>query len=1427
MSAALRKGKTVEETYKKLDQVEHILLRPDTYVGSVEPSTDTLWVWDTAQCRMAQRKIDWVPALFKIFDEILVNAADNFQRDHSMDTMKVDIDRTAGFIRVWNNGRGIPVQVHKEHGVYVPELIFGHLLTSDNYNDSEKKVTGGRNGYGAKLTNIFSTRFIVETADTESGSKFCQVFENNMQTKNPPKIQKHRGADYTSITFWPDFRKFGMMGFTTDMVDLMTKRVFDVAGSTDKRCKVHLNGSPLRIGDFGDYIDLYLAGRPDAVKIREKCNERWDICVSLSDGNFQQVSFVNSINTTKGGTHVNLIADQLIAAIAERVNKKNKGGMEIKPNHIRTHLWIFVNSLIENPAFDSQTKDTLTSKPARFGSTCELSEATIKKVMQSGIVDLVLNWAKAKEQIDMGKKLKSNTANVTRVLGIPKLEDANDAGGRYSSECTLILTEGDSAKSLAVAGLSVVGRDRYGVFPLRGKVLNVRDASMAQCTNNAEISNLIKIVGLDIKKQYTSTAGLRYGHIMVMTDQDLDGSHIKGLLVNLFHHWWPSLIKMDGFIREFVTPIVKLTKGGDTKTFFTMNEYEEWKRHNNIRGWQIKYYKGLGTSTTKEAKEYFSNLPQHELDFEWTGEGCGQAIDLAFNKKRADDRKEWINSYVEGTHIDHTEARITYRDFINKELVQFSRYDVVRSIPSVVDGFKPTQRKVLFAAFKRNLKSDVKVAQLVGYISEHTAYHHGETSLENTVVGMAQNFVGSNNINLLFPSGQFGTRLQGGKDSASSRYIYTRLAPLARACFHENDDALLAYQLDEGQSIEPTWYMPVLPMVLVNGADGIGTGWSTSVPNFNPREIVANLKRYMRGEQMLEMMPWYRGYKGSIVPNQKGQGFDVTGVVQAQEESQSLVITELPVRKWTQDYREFLMDNIAVEQKPQRKKKGKDEPEEDDSKPALFKEMREHHSHNSVHFELHLTPEQFAEACKDPEKMFKLRSSLGATNMVLFGPDGRIKKYDSALEILREFAELRLGFYDKRKSHLLKVLNEQKAVLDEKVRFILMVINDELIIAKKKRADLVRELKSLGFKTMGQILHKKDEDVTQPATQGDEEAPEKKSGYDYLLGMPLWNLTYEKVEELRKQAAQKAAELKQLQLTPIQELWDRDLDAVLEALQKQEETDTIEDAAVTKKGKAGSGSPKGKRGGAKAKAAPRAAKAPAQPKPAVVPTNNPTPSSSFNMWARDTASAASAAAHTSGPLGSGAPAPRPASAAPAPRPAPASAWPPPFGSAPAAPGTGLTFSTQTVSAGFAPKARALTRNNSADSGGGAGAKPSRALSRNNSADSEGVRSRKGRRAPNKPKMVDADSDDDVVVVTSQPQKRPAFTNENRPTNLGFGAPAQPVSAPIAAPSSGSVGQSLLERLKARQAERISQQSSVDVISFGLTGEREPKRFRLD
>merc|ERR1719203_353104 len=330
----------------------------------------------------------------------------------------------------------------------------------------------------------------------------------------------------------------------------------------------------------------------------------------------------------------------------------------------------------------------MTLKVSSFGSNCPIGKAIVDEIVEkTDLVAAVIAESQAKMTAQMDKMGKAG-ARGKRVLGIPKLEDANDAGGKHASDCSLILTEGDSAKALVVAGLSVIGRDKFGVFPLRGKLLNVRDVTQRQVAENKEIMNVVKILGLSFGSKDVSK--LRYGSVMIMADQDHDGSHIKGLLINFFHYWWPELLKDGGFVKEFVTPIVKASKAGEVKTFFTQTEYELWRKKNDgAPGWHIKYYKGLGTSTSAEAKEYFSAMATHSLDFEWHSKKDGELIDMAFNKARADDRKVWMNKYEEGTHVDHSQPKVTYEDFVNLELVQFSKYSVMRAVPSIMDGFKP------------------------------------------------------------------------------------------------------------------------------------------------------------------------------------------------------------------------------------------------------------------------------------------------------------------------------------------------------------------------------------------------------------------------------------------------------------------------------------------------------------------------------------------------------------------------------------------------------------------------------------------------------------------------------------------------------------------------------------------------------------------
>lgn len=997
-------------------------------------------------------------------------------------------------------------------------MIFGELLTGSNYDDFEKKTVGGRNGFGAKLCNVFSTEFTVEVQDSENGKRFKQTWTDNMSKHAKPKITSSKSANFVRITFKPDFKRFSMPdGIDDDLESLLYRRVYDMAG-TVKGVKVYLNGEHIKLKGFSGYCELYAkaiarersaeeGGEVKATVISEKSNNyRWEIGCAVSDGSFQQISFVNSIATTTGGTHVNYITDQITNSLLSHMNKKRKGH-GLKQTHIRNHLFVFINCLIDNPAFNSQTKEQMTTKASQFGTKYTLTEDFLKKVAKSDAIQNIMDFADKKAD----KMLAKSDGNRRSRINNAKLVDANLAGTKRGHECTLILTEGDSAKGLAVSGRAILDPDRIGVFPLRGKMLNVRDASVDQITKNQEVQNIKQFLGLKHKQTYTDTKGLRYGHLMVMADQDHDGSHIKGLLINFLQVQYPSLLKIPGFFREFITPIVKVWQGSNPKkptrmkTFFTQPQYENWKEahRRELSRWDFKYYKGLGTSSNEDAQVYFSNLDDHLKEFDVMKSEETDMLDLAFSKKKADARKEWLGSFVPGTFLDQSTKTITYTDFINKELILFSMADNLRSIPSVIDGLKPGQRKVMYGCLKRNVVKDQKVVSLAGSIGNLTAYHHGEVSLQQTIIGLAQNFVGSNNVNCLEPSGNFGSRLSGGNDAASPRYIYTRLSPFARKVFPAMDEPNLECGYEDGKPIEPKVYAPVVPMVLVNGADGIGTGWSTSIPNYHPSDIVKNLRRRMgrlEGEDDEEkpfstMTPWWRNWKGSVEPAATDR-YKFNGIAyQDDKNPNEIVITELPIRHWTDDFKARLEEIISGA-------KG----------PSWIKDYKEFNDHKTVHFEIVLSDDKAREAILKEGilERFKLTKQVATSNLVAFDSNGQIRKYEKVEDIMEEFYQFRMKMYTERKKHWLGVYHAEYRKFSNQARFIQEIIDEDLVVNKKKKDVIIQELRDRDYEAFppksveGKKKQSTDEELGTNTNEGQGEEIELDSGardYDYLLSV--------------------------------------------------------------------------------------------------------------------------------------------------------------------------------------------------------------------------------------------------------------------------------------------------------------------------------------
>lgn len=1251
-SSSDKKSKTIEEIYKKQELHQHILHSPDTYIGSAEEKKCHMWIYDDGAAeldpKIILKEIKYVPGFYKICDEILVNAADHNRRCKDCDLIKINIDREEGRISVWNNGDGIPVVEHKDEKIMLPEMLFGNLLTSSNYDKNEKKTVGGKNGYGAKLANIYSTEFIIETLDSNVDLKYYQKFTDNMYTIGKAKITDAKGKkSFTKISFVADFEKFGIKGISKDMYALLKKRCYDLAMTST--AKVYFNDKVISHNNFTKYVDLYFPAESEIKKVIDVTStKRWKVGVIFDPTDkmeHQNISFVNNICTSRGGTHVENVVNQITAGLKKAVSKKLKGS-NIKPATLKENLIFFIDSVIENPSFDTQTKESLTTKVGDFGSKYQVPDKIVKQIIKTGVVDQIITNLQAKEEAKIARADRSKGS-----VKVEKLYGAHNANSKKGHQCTLILTEGDSAKAFAMSGLNVVGRDNYGVFPLRGKPLNVRDANLEKIRQNKEIASIIKIIGLEHNKEYHDTKGLNYGKIMVLADQDVDGFHIKGLIMNFIHKFWPSLLKNldknDEFIESFPTPLLKASKGKGKKKkvieFTGQRSFDEWKAKNNDgKGWDIKYFKGLATTDAKGAQKCFTDLEDKLVAYFWQSkldkdkhrqkrnkekkseskkestssefidvetditsekyeplikDVSEDAFNLAFAKgkkgkgncKWEDNRKIWVNSYNEDNYIDTDERRVSYYDFIHRQLIEFSVSDNIRSIPNMFDGFKPSQRKAYYGCVDLNLyKKEIKVSELQGIISQKTAYHHGEASLNETIIKMAQNFVGSNNINLLLPKGQFGTRLQGGKDSGAPRYIFTKLNELGKKIFIKEDADVLEYNVEDNKKIEPKFYVPIIPMCLVNGSEGIGTGYSTQIEPCNPRDIVANLRRIISDQKPKSMKPWYKHFTGTI------EKIDTNKFVSRAKydiiDDDTIHITDLPIGTWTDDYKAFI-DNLRTQseeltkvakkdKKAKATKSGKSPKSKSakstkaNSKVGKAKEKRKKFLADKskksatakvaktnpiassiesslcsddctdvrISFTIGFKPGKLKKHIKEGtlESNLKLAKPISLNNMHMFDENGKIIKYSSYGSILKHFAEIRLALYQKRKDYLLDKWKKEIDILKWKMKFIKSVVNGEIIIFKKGKA-----------KRKDEVLERLVEMKFPQFQVGEEKNP----SYNYITSIGLFHLTKEEIEKLQKLLDEKKEEIGILEGKSPSDMWTEELDIFMDAYDEWEKAD--------------------------------------------------------------------------------------------------------------------------------------------------------------------------------------------------------------------------------------------------------------------------------
>jgi len=1080
-----KEKRTNELIFKKLQLKNQILLRPDTYIGSVKKvkSIDPIWVFENK--RFIQKHVAYTEGFIRLFVECISNAIDNVWRSEefkiSCKYIKINIDTEKCIFSVWNDGKTIPIEKHKDENIYIPELIFGHLLTSSNYNDNEERKTSGTNGYGSKCTNIFSTEFGIECFNPDKGI-YKQYWNNNMENKSEPfidnvkthfpkKIEDGKNG-YTKVYWKPELKRFDMTEIDKDTLSIIEKYIVDCAMIVSKYgVKVIYNDTEIAMKDFKDYIKYYFNELPEELII---LNQSENTCILCPHSEYTQISFVNGINTKDGGVHVDAWCEQLFRPMLNKLNEKTK---KFDMRDIKKHFFIFVNCYLDKPRFDNQSKTKLNNPLPKI----EVKQTVLNKLLKWKFITTMKESLKIKDMLS----LKNETERKRGSSKIEGLDDANFAGKTgKNQECILTVSEGLSAKTYIVKGMKYglfnkKGHDYIGVLPIRGKFINVRNASINSIIKNKEVKSLIQSLGLQHGIDYSIEENrnkLRYGKIVCVSDADVDGYHITSLLYNFFDVLFPSLVRNNDFFYFMRIPILKITDKKNNKDFYFQNEAHKYIIDHKVKKENVRYFKGLGTSNDQDIK---SDFGKKVVQIESKNKNSDTLLNNIFSKDTADFRKDWIAKFEHENNNPNVSDKIDISDFINEELIHFSIDDCRRSIPSILDGLKESQRKVLYSAIKKNLtykSKSFKVAQFSGYVAENTNYHHGEQNLYDTITKLAQRFVGSNNIPILFNDGQFGERIENGKDAANGRYIFTKLDFLTRFIFREEDDDFLEHNIDDGDVIEKKFYIPIVPNILINGNTGIGTGWSCNIPSYNLKDIINWIKLWIQEKEnekndeivIIEkpnLIPYFRNFKGKITMT--GDKVTTTGIIN--KINNNYVITEIPIGR----------KNLSIS-------KYKEKLEELKEK-GIIKNIRDNSTENDINFTISIKDEDI-----DNENLIELLSlsdTIYTNNMVLFDKDETLKKFTTVKSILNTFCNYRYELYIKRKEGILKKLENELKFLQNKKRFITEITDGTLNIKEKEDNELDIELTSKKYDT-------------------------KDNKFDYLISIQMRQITKTKIYDL-------------------------------------------------------------------------------------------------------------------------------------------------------------------------------------------------------------------------------------------------------------------------------------------------------------------------
>jgi DNA topoisomerase-2 len=1247
-----------------LTDQQHIYRRPDAVLGSADPFEREVYIYDIKKELMVMATTDFPIASEKVYDEILVNASDNSirtQKDGG-DPGPIEIKVDYKVVSVTNYGKPFTIAKCKAPGyehMYIPEFLLGNAKTSTNYGDIVNE--GGKNGYGAKGTNVMSQWFEIDLYNAYRKKRYRQKWTNNMLNVTPPKIEDYQGEESsTTISYHLDFKRFKMKQYDDTILGLFARHAADLSFTTKNTVNFE---SPVGSVTFEaqkarDYAALYFGKQnvknsillyqwPTGVEIKTEKdgtqvpieNDRDEspsvirpmlevLLVDTPGSGKQVISFANGVNTKDHGIHVDAVYEVLrpiLALVNDGLHRrkddskaKGKGkakgknakekddakkGPRLNITALHNHVSILVSAWVPNPSFDSQSKNKLlsfnpkasadsdsdsesksknkrgrkTHPDERFKLT--LSEEQLGKIKNWKLVRALDAELKSKRLVQMaaltdGKK----TVDIDEGSG----DDANEAGGKRSQECTLFLTEGDSGKLYGdhVIGLMEGGRDLNGILPLRGKFRNMVNATPEQVKNSKEFKLINRYLGLKQERSkgvltdYSTDEDfktLRYGKVVLMSDADVDGKHISGLIIAMFATFYPGLLERQNFLYLWLSPVIEAKIGKSIQYFYTETEYTDWAKEHPKH--TAHYTKGLGGVDDKRIEKH--DFPNQRLKkLVWTKKSSGY-IDLAFNRKRTNDRKDWLNGWdpvqaelniaslpqkpLKGTK-NGVLITATIPHFTDNDIREFGIATLKRNLADL-DGFKDSQKSLLQGARLKfhtgalqKTYTPCKSAQFCAFTAEQTDYHHGENILYPTLVLMTQNFVGANNVPLFSGKGQFGNRHTNGKKFGQPRYTFVWPSVYFPYLFRQEDEIIYDFEISENQKTKPKRFWPILPFSLLNGTEGIAMGYSHLNLAYNPFDLYEFICDILDNKEPQNLIPWYQGFKGKIrvidrrtKNKRKRYASEDSSDSESEDEnreSEDDVPEEERVRKYESKVRRH-----AVKQNPKKHqlsaviegvvKMNKDNAEITEipirtsankykeilrnlkEEANTFKKIRNQCTDKTIKFVLEkYNVEEYG---APTTTNLKLRDQVGISNLVFVDEYGRAMCFSTVEEYFTAWIEERLKMYGVRKERYMQKLVDMIQDKRYRIMYINAVLDGKITLTKRghnKREMVDEQAEALGIPKA--IL-------------------EKISGTSF---------TEERIAALEDEIVKHEAELAEYRQKSPQEIWISELEEFLKRLPK-------------------------------------------------------------------------------------------------------------------------------------------------------------------------------------------------------------------------------------------------------------------------------------